>query len=281
MRLRLMFTAVVACLWAGSSMAWWDEGHMRIAAMTYELLTPAAKGEANRLIRLNPRYEEWKAAVPPNPDGTPGDVDRYTFIRASVWADDIKTYKEYRNASGEDRPNTPTAGQNIGYADKLIHAYWHYKDLGFSLDGSLIAPADPVNAVTQIVLFTAALPASSGATDDVRSYDLVWLLHLVGDVHQPLHSTAVFARPFSLKHQLGKDADTGDRGGNEIQVNPASGEVMNLHAYWDGIFGGYSTVSGAIFDGFISSKDAQGPLDTENPLGHTTAVRGLRPEQMA
>ena len=97
-----------------------------------------------------------------------------------------------------------------------------------------------------------------GATDDVRSYDLVWLLHLVGDVHQPLHSTAVFARPFSLKHQLGKDADTGDRGGNEIQVNPASGEVINFHAYWDGIFGGYSTVSGAIFDGFISSKDAQG-----------------------
>jgi hypothetical protein len=254
---RLAVTACVS-IWSSSALAWWDEGHMRIAAMAYELLTPTARAEANRLIRFNPRYEEWKAAVPPNPDGTPGDAYRQTFIRASVWADDIKTYKDYRDASTRDGSDTSTAGQNIGYSDKLIHGYWHYKDIGFSTDGTPIEPADPVNAVTQIQLFTTALPASAGAGDDIRSYDLVWLLHLVGDVHQPLHSTALFAREFSLKHQLGNDLDTGDRGGNEISVSPATGEVVNRHAYWDGIFGGYSTVTGAIFDGFTNSKDSKG-----------------------
>ncbi len=222
--------------------------------MAYELLTPTAKAEANRLIKLNPKYPEWSAAVPETPDGRPKDVDRYTFIRASAWADDIKTYKPYRDASKNDAATTPTAGQNIGYSDLLIHGYWHYKDIAFTNDGSPLPSPDPVNAVTQIKLFTAALPKSAGKSDDVRSYDLVWLLHLVGDVHQPLHSTALFAKDLSLQHQLAAREDVGDRGGNEIDVVPATGETLPLHAYWDGMFGGYSTVDGAIFDSFVVRK---------------------------
>jgi hypothetical protein len=146
------------------------------------------------------------------------------------------------------------AGQNIGYADLLIHGYWHYKDIAFSTDQSALPEPDPVNATTQIKLFTAALPKTAGQTDDVRSYDLVWLLHLVGDVHQPLHSTALFTKELSLQHQLVPRPDKGDRGGNEIDVSPATGETMALHAYWDGMFGGYSTVDGAIFDSFVVKK---------------------------
>lgn len=184
MRPRLLL-ATILCLWTSAAFAWWDEGHMRIAAMAYELLTPAAKAEANRFFRLNPRYSEWKAAAPPNSDGSPGDVDRYTFIRASVWADDIKNYKEYRDASTQDKPDGPKAGQNVGYSDKLIHAYWHYKDIGFSVDGTPVGDADPVNAITQIELLRSGLASAQRLEDEVRSYDLVWLLHLVGDVHQP------------------------------------------------------------------------------------------------
>jgi hypothetical protein len=254
--------AALFALWSSAALAWFDEGHMRVAAMAYELLTPAAKAEANRLIRLNPRYDEWKAAVPPNADGTAGDVDRYTFIRAAVWADDIKNYKPYQDASdpkkGLDLPNDPKAGENLGYSDLRIHGYWHYMDIGFSWDGTPVQAADPANALTQIKLFTAALPASSGKSDDIRSYDLVWLLHLVGDVHQPLHSSALFSHDLSLAHQLKGEADTGDRGGNEIMVSPATGVVTDLHKYWDGIFGGYSTVSGAIFDGFRGKDKTTG-----------------------
>ncbi|MDH6265394.1 hypothetical protein M2360_000775 [Rhizobium sp. SG_E_25_P2] len=236
--------------------AWWDEGHMRIAAMAYELLTPAARTEANRLTRLNPKYAEWASAVPATPDGSPKDVDRYTFIRAAVWADDIKEMKEYRDASSaaKDAPTHPNAGQNIGYSDLLIHAYWHYKDIPFSNDGSPLADADAVNALTQIKMFTAALPKTAGQSDDVRSYDLVWLLHLLGDVHQPLHATARFTKELRLKYQLAGTPDLGDRGGNDATVSPATGEIIPLHAYWDGLFGGYSTVSGAIFDSFVVKK---------------------------
>jgi hypothetical protein len=47
-----------------------------------------------------------------------------------------------------------------------------------------------VNALTQIKAFTATL--ASNASDDVKSSDLVRLIHLLGDAHQPLHATPAF-----------------------------------------------------------------------------------------
>lgn len=241
--------------------AWWDAGHMRVAAIAWEQMTPAARAEAARLLKLNPKYPEWKAAVPANSDGTPGDVDRYAFIRASVWADDIKTYKDYTREG--DSADAPAAGQNIGYADKFVHDYWHYKDIPFSTDGSAWPEQDKVNAMTQLSAFIEALPKSAGKADDVRSYDLCWLLHIVGDVHQPLHSTAFFSRELSKKWKDEGKPDLGDRGGNEISVVGANGKATKLHFYWDGMFGGYVTVNGAIAD----NKSDRIPAPTEAQAG--------------
>ncbi|NKQ73446.1 phospholipase [Rhizobium sp. UPM1132] len=262
---------LAAMLWCGTALAWFDEGHMKVAALAYEQLTPSARAEANRLVRLNPDYPQWVAAIPHTPDHQPKDVDRYTFVRAAAWADDIKGYAAYRNASDEnkdhkkDEATTAFAGRNIGYRDLLIHGYWHFKDIGFRLDGKEPPKPDPVDAVTQMKLFTAALPQSSGETDDVRSYDLVWLLHLVGDIHQPLHSVTLFDDRFTKKHDAVPEPDTGDRGGNEITVIPANGVSTNLHQYWDGTFGGYSTVFGALFDTFYT-KEVNGVMTSRSKI---------------
>jgi hypothetical protein len=117
-------------------------------------------------------------------------------------------------------------------------------------DDTPTEPADPVNALTQITLFKAALPSSSGVSDEVRSYDLVWLLHLVGDAHQPLHSISRFSTAFPH----------GDRGGNTEKVKPASGEILPLHFYWDRMFGGYTTPQGAVRDAKDSGL-ANEPVD--------------------
>lgn len=50
-----LLTSVLAG-WTTGASAWWDEGHMKVAALAWELLTPAAKAEASRLIRKNPEY---------------------------------------------------------------------------------------------------------------------------------------------------------------------------------------------------------------------------------
>ena len=210
--------------------AWWDEGHMQIAYLAYKRLSDPVRDKADSLLKLNKAYARWTAGAAD--DKT---AKTYAFVHAATWADDIKT-KEYGYT--RDAVTSPTASQNIGYSDHNQHAYWHFKDIDFTPDGTPLPAADPVDFVTQLKLMIAALPASSGASDDVRSYDLVWILHLVGDAHQPLHAAARYTLQIP----------DGDAGGNAESVIPASGSSMALHAYWDAIFGGYSSPYGAILD---------------------------------
>ena len=212
------------------ALAWWDAGHMQIAYVAYKKLDTPVKDKVDALLRLNPDYAKWTAGI-----ADPKTARLYAFVHAATWADDIKT-KEYNFA--RDKVDGPTASQNIGYADKNQHAYWHYKDVNWSPDGTPLPPPDPVDLVTQLKLMVSALPASSGASDDVRSYDLVWILHLVGDAHQPLHGSGRFTRQIP----------DGDAGGNAEQVIPATGQTVALHAYWDSLFGGYVSPYGAVFD---------------------------------
>ncbi len=109
----------------------------------------------------------------------------------------------------------------------------HYLDLPFSPDSTAVRPPDPVNALTQIKALTTAL--ASKASDDVKSYDLVWLIHLVGDAHQPLHATSRFTA-----------VDPGDNGGNAEKVTPTNATTENLHAFWDGLLGDRLTPAQAV-----------------------------------
>jgi hypothetical protein len=229
-----MLSTAATLIAAEPTAAWWDEGHMQIAALAYDRLDPQTRLKADALVRLNPEYGNWVAGVPDSLKA------QYAFVRAATWADDIKGgLPGYTNVG--DKASNANAARNVGYYDHLSHGYWHYKDLGFSTDGTPVEEPDPVNALSQIAAFREALKPLSRLPDDVRSYDLVWLIHLVGDVHQPLHATARFSS--NLSH--------GDEGGNKVEVVRATGERMKLHAYWDSLFGGYSTPRGAILDGLI------------------------------
>ena len=88
-----------------------------------------------------------------------------------------------------------------------------------------LQPKEPpsVNAQSQIEVMRKALGDPS-TSDDIKSYDLVWLIHLVGDVHQPMHAVARFTKP----HR------NGDAGGNLLTLSckaPVSC-AGNLHSQW-------------------------------------------------
>jgi S1/P1 Nuclease len=222
--------ALIFAVFASPACGWWDAGHMQIAYVAYKHLDGPVKDKVDALLRLNKDYDKWSAGA-----ADEKTAKLYAFVHAATWPDDIKT-AEYGYTN--DKVQSPTAGQNIGYADHNQHAYWHYKDTEFSPDGTPLPQADPVDLVTQLKLMIAALPAASGASDDIRSYDLVWILHLVGDAHQPLHAVGRFTRPIP----------DGDAGANVELVIPATGETIALHAYWDRMFGGYVSTFGAVFD---------------------------------
>ncbi|PZV34451.1 hypothetical protein B5V02_32275 [Mesorhizobium kowhaii] len=113
MRGALVFGSVLSLILSSApALAWWDGGHMQVAAVAYSKLTPQPKAKVDALIKLNPDYPSWIAGVPDDKKA------QYAFVHAAVWADDIKD-----SAHGYTKDDdTPTA-QNIGYADKNMHRY--------------------------------------------------------------------------------------------------------------------------------------------------------------
>jgi hypothetical protein len=197
---------------------------MAVAYVAYQHLTPAQQARAYALLQLNPNYKTWLSYLPAGTSAT--DQQMYVFMMAATWPDEIKAMNSGYQNDGDNAPKTPEATMNTGYTDKYMHKYWHFVDNAFSPDGTPLPTTPAVNAETQIV----ALRADIASTEDdaLKSYDLTWLLHLVGDVHQPLHCTtrATAALP------------KGDLGGNSIAVSTPD---LELHAYWDDLLGVGST----------------------------------------
>jgi S1/P1 Nuclease len=177
------------------------------------------------LLRLNPDHKTWIKGIPS------ASRDKIAFTRAAGWPDDIKSKANYTN---DHDLSAPGATLNVGYSDHLQHRYWHFIDLPFSTDNTPLVQPDKPNAETQIKVFRDTL-ASPSASDEVKSYDLVWLLHLVGDVHQPLHATSRFSQ----------QSPKGDRGGNDVMLcaKPCRDE---LHAFWDDLLGNGKSATAAV-----------------------------------
>jgi hypothetical protein len=220
-----------------SARAWDDFGHMQVAAVAYDKLTPHAKARATTLLQLNPSYANWVSGAKKS------ERDRLAFLRAATWADAIKSDAAFTDKNDDQR--AVTAGQNVGYRDPLRHRYWHFVDVPFSADATPTDPALAPNVQTQIAVFRAVL-SDPAASDDVKSYDLSWLLHLVGDVHQPLHCSSRFD----------KAQPQGDQGGNKVAISGNTAPVIcddprfcpygppnELHAFFDDITGSSYCVS--------------------------------------
>jgi len=221
--LRAAVCLVAFTLLPASSMAWGPIGHMTVAYVAYQQLTPAAKARARDLLKLNPDYANWEKQIPAGTSAD--DHDRMIFMIASVWADDIKGEQQYSD-DGTDGGNVPggaASAQNIGYSDLLRHRYWHFIDTPFSPDQTPLPSVPAPNAQTQIIAFRAVLASSQ--PDELKSYDLVWLLHLIGDIHQPLHAVA----------RVTQSHPKGDAGGNLVKL--FGDAAPNLHSYWDDLPG--------------------------------------------
>jgi hypothetical protein len=223
-------TAVQACLsvvvflmFPVYVFAWGPIGHMAVGYVAYQRLTPPTKARIRTLLKLNPDYAKWEKQIPP--DTPTADHDLMVFMIAATWADDIKGDPQYSDDGTENgnRPDGASSSQNIGYRDILRHRYWHFIDTPFSSEPSPLPDIPAPNAQTQIAAFRAVLASSQ--PDDLKSYDLVWLLHLIGDVHQPLHATTRIT-----------DRETqSDNGGNKVVL--LGDAASNLHAYWDDLPG--------------------------------------------
>ncbi len=164
-------------LWATPAFSWWQTGHRTVARLAAFHLTPAARTRVAQILN-----------VPDTPEAVAD-----ALAAASTWADETKG----QTKTGE----------------------WHYIDLALQDDKSDIPErCKDDNCVTaRIRLFAAQLTAYTPESKSSEADALRYLVHFVGDIHQPLHAIS--------------DADLG---GNCEHVDPPVDTANNLHAVWDG-----------------------------------------------
>jgi len=207
--------------------AWNDRGHMSVAYVAYKQLKPATRDRVNVLLKLNPKYNDWATTVDQQvPTASADDKNLMIFMIAATWADQIKrdsTYKKDGSQNGNRPDGSPDPAKNTGYDDLLMHKYWHFIDTPFTTDGTTLPAIPTPNAQERIALFRGVLAAATAA-DGLKSYDLTWLLHLVGDIHQPLHAST----------RVSSTDPDGDAGGNLVKLDCSK---CQLHAFWDDLLG--------------------------------------------
>jgi hypothetical protein len=186
--IRLTLTALLflmaTSLMPTPALAWWDFGHQTVADIARQNVTPPTRAAIAALLRHAP-----EVATPECPLRTIAD--------ASVWPDCIK---------------------KLG--DRFSYQYsWHYQNI------SICKPFDAKEACPDGNCVTAQIDRNFRLLKDrkvparERLMALAFLVHFVGDLHQPLHA-----------------ADKGDLGGNRAKADYGfyTTPKLNLHTIWDG-----------------------------------------------
>ncbi|MCC5015988.1 MULTISPECIES: S1/P1 nuclease [unclassified Legionella] len=97
----------------------------------------------------------------------------------------------------------------------------HYINIPFTKDGTRLIQPARVNAVSAVEEAMRVIN-SPQKSELVKGFSLRVLLHVVGDLHQPMHAV----NQFSVRYPKG------DKGGN-LYLLGANPIASNLHSYWD------------------------------------------------
>jgi S1/P1 nuclease len=238
--LRSRLVALGCCLFVlfGSrpALAWNAKGHMVVAFLAYKQLDPPVRARVDALLMLNPDFKHWLTLIPASVPAAERNLA--IFMIASTWPDQIKSDPNFHDDGTHNGnvPDGPPSSQNIGFSDKLRHKYWHFVDTPFSTSSLPLPSVVPPNAQERITLFLSVL--KSTADDSLKSYDLAWLLHIIGDVHQPLHAAT----------RVTKGDLDGDDGGNGVKIctGQKCAGTTKLHSVWDGLLGSKDDVVAAM-----------------------------------
>jgi S1/P1 Nuclease len=197
--------------------AWNNTGHKTVAWIACQEMDAGAKTKLFEILKSHPHFESFLTK------NTPDGVDKidWAFMNAAVWPDWIRggprAIRKYNQPTWHyfDKPYIVEGDKEL--ADKL-KADFEKKDRGEIL---LRIPES---------LKILKKPADTDDEKAERAMRLCWIFHLIGDLHQPLHATALCT----------KELPDGDKGGNYCWVTrPGGGEPINLHALWDRMAGNF------------------------------------------
>lgn len=180
MRLLLIFSTL---LLATPAMAWGDYAHRLTASLAMAELTPRARAEVRKILAGSAAVDVPECALT-------------TLEDASVWPDCVRAL-----------------GPRFAYS-----APWHYQNI------NICRPFDINTKCENGACVTAQIPVQLDILSDTRrgpkarAEALAFFVHLMGDMHQPLHV-----------------GEKDDLGGNRVMAAYGAKAMprMNLHRIWD------------------------------------------------
>jgi len=208
---------------ASSAFGWNATGHQAVAGIAWDNMTPTARKNAIALLKAAPS-DACLLDLMPN-DARPLAVrQREFFMKVATWPDLVRP---------DTRPGNPP---DTRPCTKYHRPDWHFINLfwrGTSGATGDDAPKDSkmrvaeLNAVERLTMLQPRVVCDKpacGTTKGDRATSLAWIEHLVGDIHQPLHSSA----------RVTDALPEGDRGGNLFKLGEGD-NAPSLHGFWDGI----------------------------------------------
>jgi hypothetical protein len=229
-----------------SAWAWNDLGHMTVAQIAFRQLSGDERHAMVRILRHHPHFDTYFR----KPEGVDIPEDEWLFLRAATWCDFVRPPRNTSRSHAQTHP-----------IYQFHRSHWHYINYPFRVGDPAHAPLpaplvptgdDPTDIVQQLKLSRAVLRGTLASDPGIaagmtpaqnRAVRLCWLFHLTGDLHQPLHATAL------VDKRLFPGAHHSDAGGNLVIVRTnAKVRTSNLHAFWDGLPGSVS--------GWRDAKDA-------------------------
>lgn len=193
--------------------AWDDVGHKLTTYIAWQRMTPQVREKVSKLLRGAPEDSDLSVLYPQDSRSEAAKQLEH-FMLASYWADIVR-----------DR--------NFPVRNKKYHqGNWHYFDSFWTMENGQLKilekpEEDGGKAVPKLFEFEKTLQDAS-VSDADKAIALAWILHLGGDIHQPLHCSA----------RVTAEEPKGDQGGNLFLLTPKDtprDRQENLHWFWDSI----------------------------------------------
>jgi hypothetical protein len=193
----------------------WDEtGHKITAYIAWQRMTPDVRERVFKILMESPEDSDIATFYLPYGSRSQEARKREHFMLMASWADIVRD-KNFE----------------VRYA-KYHKSNWHYADTFWQWkDGKVLLienKEDSGLALKKLHEFEQLIRGT--APDAEKAVAIAWLEHLIGDLHQPLHTSA----------RVTSGNQKGDQGGNLFFLTPKGtkrAEQQNLHSFWDGIIG--------------------------------------------
>ena len=192
--------------------AWDDAGHKISAYIAWQRMAPEVREKAVKILLSAPEDADLSVFYLQD-SRSEAAKKRELFMLASTWADIVRDRKFA-----------------VRY-EKYHKGNWHYADTFWKQTSGKLEILEGFKEgglATEKLYEFDKMMRDSAASDADKAIALAWILHIGGDIHQPLHTSA---RVTELEPE-------GDQGGNLFLLTPKDTpreRSENLHWYWDSI----------------------------------------------